>query len=64
MNHRIGRAAEREQHAERILDRFLIDELRWRELRADELDRGDAGCLGRAEAIGMNGGDRGGPRQT
>ena len=64
MNDRIGRAAEREQHAQRVLDRFRVDQLRWLKFRADQLDRRGAGRLGGAQAIRVHGRDRRGAGQA
>ena len=55
MNDGVGRAADRQQNAQRVLDGLLIDNLVGRQLRADQLHRGSAGCLGRAQPVGMHG---------
>ena len=58
MDDSVGRAAERHQHAQRILYRFRVDELRRCELRADHLHRGGAGGFRRTQAVSVHGGDR------
>ncbi len=63
MDHRVGRAADGEQNAQRVLDRLLVDDLVRRQLGADQLDRGGAGRLRRAQAVGMHGGNGGGAGQ-
>ena len=60
MDDPVGRAAKRQQHAQRILDRLLIDDALRRALPADEFHRGSAGRFRGAQTIGVHGGDRGG----
>ena len=55
VDQRIGRAAEREQHAQRILDLFLGDELGGPDGMGDEAHRQLAGLLGHAQPVGMDG---------
>ena len=57
MNYRIGRAADRQQHAQRILHRIFVDQRPGRERGADQLDRRGAGRLGGAQAVGVHGGN-------
>ena len=63
MDDRVGGAAERKQHAQRVLDRLLVDDLVGRHRRADQVDRRHAGRLGGAQAVGMHRRDRGGAGQ-
>ena len=63
MDDRIGRAADRQQHAQRVLDRLGVDDPIGRELRADQPDRRSAGGLRRAQPVRVHGRDRGGARQ-
>ncbi len=64
MDHRIGRAADGQQNAERILDRIFVDQRRGRERRADQLDRRGAGRFRGAQAVGVHGGNRRGAGQA
>ena len=63
MDDGVGGAADRQQHAQRVLHRFLVDDLVGRELGADQLDRGGAGRFRRAQSVGMHGRDGGGAGQ-
>ena len=63
MNDRIGRASDREQHPERILDGGRCDDTIYSQPRACECDRRAAGCLGRAQSIGVHRRNRGGSGQ-
>ena len=54
VNDGVGRAADRQQDAQRVLDGLLIDDLVGRQLRADQLHRGGAGCFGRAQTVGVH----------
>ena len=65
MDDRVGRAAERKQDAQRILDRLRVDDPR-RACAREPISRTGrgAGRFGGAQAIGMHGRDRGGARQA
>jgi hypothetical protein len=63
MDHRIGRAPQREENPQGVLDRFCVDDPLGGVLGADELHRCGAGRLGRAQAIGVRRRDRGGTGQ-
>ena len=63
VDHRVGRAAEREQGTQRVLDRFRVDDAPWRAIGADQRDGRAAGCFRGTQAVGMHGRDRGGSGQ-
>jgi hypothetical protein len=63
VDHRVGRAAERKKGTQRILDRLRVDDLVGRALRADESCGRSAGCLRRAQPVGVHRRDCGGARQ-
>ena len=63
VDHRVGRAAERKKGTQRILDRLRVDDLVGCALRADESCGRSAGCLRRAQPVGVHRRDCGGARQ-
>ena len=63
MNDRIGRASDREQHPERILDGGRCYDTIDGQPRACECDCSPAGRLGRAQSVGVHRRNRGGPGQ-
>ena len=53
MNEGVGRSAERQQNAQRVLDRLFRDNPAWAAVRVDELHRDSTGFLSDAKPIGV-----------
>jgi len=58
MNDRIGRAADGEQHAQRVRDGFFSNQFSRSDRRAGEFHGASATRLGGAQPVGMHGGNR------